>query len=93
MDGVRELIHRRRRQILVHSIIYYARGTNIISDAQFDNWSHELVQLQADHPEDSEAVEYMREEFRDFTGDTGFHLPLANVWARGVAKSLLPGWS
>lgn len=77
----------------MHSIIYYARGTNIIPDATFDNWSHELVQLQTDHPEDSRAVDYMREEFADFTGDTGFHLPLANVRARGVAKSLLPGWS
>lgn len=77
----------------MHSIIYYARGTNIISDTRFDAWSHELVKLQADHPEDSEAVEYMREEFRDFTGDTGFHLPLDDPKAQGVAKSLLPGWS
>ena len=93
MNEVQELIHRRRRQILVHSIIYYARGTNIISDATFDSWGQELVKLQADHPEDSEAVEYMLEAFWDFTGDTGFHLPLADVRARGVAKSLLPGWS
>lgn len=93
MNPVQELIHRRRRQILVHSIIYYSRGTSIIEDYKFDSWGQQLVQLQTDHPEDSEAVEYMRDEFRDFTGDTGFHLPLADVRARGVAKSLLPGWS
>ena len=37
-ETIRELIHRRRRQVLVHSILYYRLGKPLISDRQFDRW-------------------------------------------------------
>lgn len=35
-ERIRELIHRRRRQVLVHSILYYKLDQTLIADAQFD---------------------------------------------------------
>ena len=87
-EGIQEVIHHRRRQILVHSIIYYSYNEVYVDDAKFDAWARELAKLQKDHPEDSEAVEYMREEFRDWTGETGFHLPLWDKRASNVARHL-----
>lgn len=83
-----ELIHRRRRQVLVHSILYYEMNTNLLPDATFDLWAHELAELQVAHPEESAKVEYMREEFKDFTGDGGSHLPLLDPRAYAVALGL-----
>lgn len=75
MDAVIiELINRRRHQILVHSYLYYELGESIISDYDFDYWSKELVDLQAQYPEESKAVKYY-EEFKDFDGSSGFDLP------------------
>lgn len=86
---IEELIHRRRRQVLVHSILYYGLNESIIDDATFDKWARELAELQRAHPGASERVEYMREAFRDFTGDTGFDLPLTDQRANRVARDLL----
>lgn len=71
-----ELIHRRRRQILHHSILYYRLNVNHIDDHTFDAWAKELVELQRDHPEASLNVAYQYAAFKDFTGETGFDLPL-----------------
>lgn len=89
MNEIQELIHRRRRQVLVHSILYYAYNVNLIPDATFDLWAQELAKLQLDHPEDSEAVEYHLEAYRGFTGETGFHLPLYDRRAGEIARKLL----
>jgi hypothetical protein len=70
----RELINRRRHQILVHSYLYYQLGENIIDDYTFDIWSKELVDLQAQYPNESMAVKYY-EAFKDFDGSSGFDLP------------------
>lgn len=88
MNQIQELIHRRRRQVLIHSILYYQFNTNTVPDVQFDLWAQELAKLQADHPEDSEAVEYHREAFRGFTGETGFDLPLWDRQAQSVAQKI-----
>lgn len=86
---VEELIHRRRRQILVHSIIYYKYGESIVEDAVFDAWAKELTKLQSDNLQLSESIPYMRYQFADFTGETGYHLPLMDVRANAVAEQLL----
>ena len=44
LDVVRERIAQRRRQILVHSIIYYRFNENIITDHTWAEWAKELVQ-------------------------------------------------
>lgn len=86
---VEELIHRRRRQILVHSIIYYKNGESIIPDATFDKWAQELAKLQKDHQQLSESIPYMRYAFADFGGETGYHLPLMDKAANRIADELM----
>ena len=50
-EEIAELITRRRRQLLVHSIIYYHMNDNIITDNQWAKWAIELEELQRDYPE------------------------------------------
>ena len=75
-----EKINRRQNQILLHSCIYYKFGTSIISDAQFDDWSKELVKLRKENPEiakqsrlESEALGYRKETLiiNDYQKETG----------------------
>lgn len=87
-----ELIHRRRRQILVHSIIYYRLGETIIDDAVFDKWAKELFKLQTENLQLSQSIPYMRYQFADWTGETGFHLPLMDKDAGAVAEQLLESY-
>ena len=49
--SIAELLNRRRRQILVHSIIYYKMNDNLISDSTWSAWATELEELQAEYPE------------------------------------------
>jgi hypothetical protein len=76
MDDARilELINRRRRQILVHSFLYYQLNESIISDHTFDMWCKELVELQEKYPHIAEKGVFAR-EFKDFDGSSGFDLP------------------
>lgn len=46
MCDIRELILRRRRQLLVHSVIYYRFNENLISDQTWSTWAVELEKLQ-----------------------------------------------
>jgi hypothetical protein len=89
LGTVEENIHRLRRVVLAHSVLYYKLGDSIVPDSQFDAWAYELVGLQKDHPEASEAVYYHREAFRGFTGETGYDLPLMDEGANRVAQRML----
>lgn len=82
-----ELISRRRRQLMVHSALYYTLDESIISDHLFDAWSVELVKLQKEHPKESRKAVFFK-LFSDFDGSTGFHLA-NNSWALHKAKQLL----
>lgn len=84
-DDIYKLINRRRRQLLVHSVIYYRYCKNIISDAQWTKWAFELVDLQEKYPEIAKKVPYAN-EFEGFDGSTGYDLPLYDEWA--VSKAL-----
>lgn len=83
-----ELINRRRRQMLVHSCLYYRMNENLITDQQFNHWGRELVKLQAQYPEIAAKVPYA-EAFSDWDASTGFHLPLDDPWVTGTASYLL----
>jgi NAD-dependent DNA ligase len=74
MSDIKELINRRRRQILVHSYLYYRRNTNIIDDYTFDKWSKELADLQEKHPAIAAECVYA-EAFKEFDGSSGYDLP------------------
>ena len=87
-DDIRELIRRRRRQILIHSCIYYRLGTSIWTDKKYDECSRELVELQTQYPNISKTVEYY-EDFKDWDGTTGFNLsPLGDPNILALATQL-----
>ncbi len=72
-EEIKELIKRRRFQILVHSFIYYRLNNNIISNEEFNKWALELIELQKRFPKISEEVE-LYNIFSGFTnvGDAAF---------------------
>lgn len=84
-DVVKELIKRRRLQMLVHSCIYYELNDSIINDTQFDTWAKELYELQKVNPTKSKQVEYY-EYFKDWDGSSGYDLPirLPNIYHRAT---------
>ena|SRR5690554_3133152 len=82
------LISRRRRQILVHSCIYYRFSDSIIDDYTYDMWSKELADLQEKYPDLAKKSAW-NEEFKDFDGSTGFDLPIAHPWVVGTAQYLM----
>ena len=86
--SIAELLNRRRRQILVHSIIYYKMNDNLISDSTWSAWATELEELQAEYPEIASKVPYAR-EFKDFDHSTGMNLPLNDPWAVNKARQLI----
>ena len=87
-ERILELINRRERQVLIHANLYYRQNTNIISDFTYDKWSHELVELIQEHPNEFRKSAWYS-AFRDFDGNTGMDLPLADHWVESTANHLL----
>lgn len=88
MESIKELINRRRNQILVNSCIYYRLNKNIISDQTFDKWSKELAELQLQYPDIAKECVY-HEYFEEFDGSSGFNLPYHLPDIVGKAHRLL----
>lgn len=91
MDDVKrlkELIYRRRQQILVHSVLYYKFDTNLITDETWSEWALELENLQRSYPEIAREVP-LAEMFENFDHSTGADLPLDDEWAVNKALYLL----
>lgn len=88
MDAIASKISQRRRQILVHSIIYYRLGDSIITDYQWADWAKELVQLQEQYPDIAKTCP-LADAFEDFDVSTGFNLPLGDPHYHAIAKWLL----
>lgn len=87
-DQIKALINQRRRQILVHSIIYYILDDSIITDAKWSQWAMELEELQKQYPDIAEQCVYA-DAFRGFDHSSGFDLPLHDEWATRKAMQLL----
>lgn len=85
-----DLIRRRRRQILVHSCIYYELNDNIIEDSVFDKWAAELVGLQKEFGR--EYSDRFDQWFRDWDGMSGFDLPVRDPWVYNKACELLENY-
>lgn len=83
-----DLINKRRRQILVHSIIYYQYNDNLISDAKWSEWAKELYDLQIQYPDIADIC-VMAKEFKNFDPSTGFDLPLDDPWGNKIARRLM----
>lgn len=67
------LIEKRRRQILIHSYIYYRLGESIISDYEWTMAAMQLAHLQRKFPKESKKAQYY-EGFIGFDGSSGFDL-------------------
>ena len=87
-EEIAELITRRRRQLLVHSIIYYHMNDNIITDNQWAKWAIELEELQRDYPEIAKNCPRAK-EFKNFDHSTGYSLSLNDPYAVATARRLL----
>ena len=87
-EEIAEKISRRRRQILIHSIIYYKLNDNLISDDTWLKWAAELDYLQKKYPDIAATCVYAK-DFADFDKSTGFNLPLDDSWAYEKALYLL----
>ena len=87
-DQIQALINQRRRQVLVHSIIYYILDDSIITDAKWTQWATELEELQKQYPDIAEQCVYA-DAFRGFDRSSGFDLPLHDEWATRKAMQLL----
>lgn len=85
---IAELIVRRRRQVLVHSIIYYKMDQNLISDSTWSKWALELEELQKKYPDIAKDLPYA-EAFENFDHSTGSNLPLDDPWANDRARQLI----
>jgi hypothetical protein len=73
LQTIAEKIKQRRRQMLVHSYLYYEKDVNIVSDSKWSQWAMELVQLQQSNPDVAKTVEYA-ELFEDWDGSSGVFL-------------------
>lgn len=87
-DKIKELIRRRRAQMLVHSCIYYELNDNIVSDDQWQKWADELHVIQKENP-DYVKIGFFDWEFRDWDGSTGTHLPHRHPWVYAKANYIL----
>ena len=85
---IKELISRRRRQILVHSVIYYRLNDNLIDDTTWSKWAVELEKLQNQYPKIAAECP-LAKEFINFDHSTGMSLPLDDQWAVRTARYLL----
>lgn len=90
-SSILELINRRRRQILVHSYLYYQCNTSLIQDFKFDAWCRELVQLHNDHQRETDKAVFGN-AFEGWQGFSGYDLfkndCMAEMWARHKALQL-----
>lgn len=73
-EKIKEFIHRRRRQLVLHSMVYYRYNRNLIADATWDEWANELKNIQEKHPTLSAEVSYLYSSFKDWDAITGYDL-------------------
>lgn len=89
--GRNTLIERRRRQILIHSCIYYEFNDNILEDYQYDAFAKELKQLVKDNPKEAQQALF-NDEFKQWDKSdcpSGYDLPYNNAWVRDKAIYLM----
>lgn len=81
MSKFTSLIRRRRAQILLHSCLYYGLDSPIVSDDTWQRWADELAFMPF------EKIDFFDEEFEDFTGATGMHLPFYDFIDKAILLS------
>lgn len=89
--AILERINQRRRQLLVHSYLYYRLSTSTISDHQYDNFALDLIELQSNYPDIADEGIYA-DEFRGFSMGDSYALPLGEPIVQGLAMRYLRDW-
>lgn len=91
-DNIKSEMLRRRKQILVHSCLYYQYNTNLIEDWQYDKIARRLAELQIAHPDISNNLGYHDKDFKGFGEDhcySGFNLPRSSPEVVATAERLI----
>lgn len=70
-EKILELINRRQRQVIVHSVIYYRFDDNLVSDHTYTQWAFELADLMKKYPDIAKQSVFWG-DMKDFVGHTGF---------------------
>ena len=83
-----EKINQLEQQILVHSIMYYRLGASIWDDFKYDRKAKELQALIQANPEEFKAS-ILYEDFKEFSWESGYDLPLWDNHYTAVALWLL----
>jgi hypothetical protein len=87
-QSILERINQRRRQLLVHSYLYYRRNTSTITDHQYDRFALDLIKLQEDYPEIADQGIYA-DEFRGLSMGDSYALPLGEPAVQEMAMRFL----
>lgn len=87
-DLIKSKIRQRRAQMLIHSCLYYELNESIVSDHKWQEWADELEKLQTDNP-DCMKLDFFDNEFRDWSGATGNHLPHRHPWVLKQSQYIL----
>lgn len=83
-----DLIERRRRQIIVHSYLYYERDNSLVTDKKYDEWAYELYDLQKQYPKIASEC-FMAEDFKEYHPSSGFYFDYSQEWIARVADRLI----
>lgn len=81
-----EAIMRRRRQMLLHSYLYYGADTHVVDDHTWTKWAQQLQRLQAKY---GWKISWYDRYFKDWNGSTGHHLPMNDHHIIRVAERVL----
>ena len=81
---IKQLIIRKRGQLMVHSYLYYKVNTSMWSDDKWQEVANDLVTLQAKY---GTEVGFFDDLFQDWSGETGMHL--CNEYAQQKAHQLI----
>lgn len=81
-------IKQRRRQLIVHSFIYYRLSDNIVSDHKYDEWARELIDLQQKYPEEAKEAPYAK-DFEGFQMGDSFKLPMGEPWVIDTVTKIM----
>jgi len=88
MNPGQSLILRLRKVVLINSCIYYHLNSSVISDDKWQYFAEQLIVMQERMPNDCE-IGYFDEEFENFDGTTGHHLPLRHPDVLAAAELIL----
>lgn len=91
-DPIIAKINMHRRQLLVHSYLYYELDNPLWTDAKFDEVAHKLKDLVIKYPDKAKKAVFA-EEFKEWDSDpkffSGYCLPYDTLYTRRIADRLL----